>query len=294
MRAGRLEELAMHPTVKPVALVADAIKDCSRRGGLVLDPFCGSGTILIAAERTGRKARALEIDPATSTSQCGAGRPTPARLPSLLGQAKPLRQPNAGAPPSRPPPDHGEQICQNTTTTAAPILPLRDPRRPTKSTRSVRVVRPRNIGSSLDRVAIQRAPNASRRRWHRISRLALERALNKTVKLKQGDKERTVTMAVAGIEQLVAQYAKGDRHARRDLIALADKLGVDLMAGQRQAIQEALATNHEAILSTYVQRQYDKVSPPRRCSLLPSSWTMTQKIRTRTDRHAPIPKMPAA
>jgi DNA modification methylase len=53
----------MHPTVKPVALVADAIKDCSRRGGLVLDPFCGSGTIVIAAERTGRKARALEIDP---------------------------------------------------------------------------------------------------------------------------------------------------------------------------------------------------------------------------------------
>jgi DNA modification methylase len=63
MRAGRLEELAMHPTVKPVALVADAIKDCSGRGGLVLDPFCGSGTILIAAERTGRKARSLELDP---------------------------------------------------------------------------------------------------------------------------------------------------------------------------------------------------------------------------------------
>ena len=63
MRAGRMEELAMHPTVKPTALVADAIKDCSRRGGLVLDPFCGSGTILIAAERTSRKARALEIDP---------------------------------------------------------------------------------------------------------------------------------------------------------------------------------------------------------------------------------------
>ena len=62
-RAGRLEELAIHPTVKPVAMVADAIKDCSRRTSLVLDPFCGSGTILIAAERTGRKARALEIDP---------------------------------------------------------------------------------------------------------------------------------------------------------------------------------------------------------------------------------------
>jgi DNA modification methylase len=64
MRAGRLEELAMHPTVKPVAMVVDALKDCSRRNGIVLDPFVGSGTSLIAAERTGRKARALEIDPA--------------------------------------------------------------------------------------------------------------------------------------------------------------------------------------------------------------------------------------
>ena len=62
-KSGRLEELAMHPTVKPVALVSDAIKDCSRRNGLVLDPFAGSGTVLVAAERTGRKARALEIDP---------------------------------------------------------------------------------------------------------------------------------------------------------------------------------------------------------------------------------------
>ena len=63
LKSDRRRELAMHPTVKPVALVADAIRDCSRRDDLVLDPFAGSGTILIAAERTGRKARALEIDP---------------------------------------------------------------------------------------------------------------------------------------------------------------------------------------------------------------------------------------
>ena len=63
LKSGRLDELAMHPTVKPVLLVIDAIKDCSRRGGLIVDPFCGSGTALIAAERCGRKARALEIDP---------------------------------------------------------------------------------------------------------------------------------------------------------------------------------------------------------------------------------------
>ncbi len=53
----------MHPTVKPVALVADAICDCSRRGDIVLDGFGGSGTTLIAAEQCGRIARLVEIDP---------------------------------------------------------------------------------------------------------------------------------------------------------------------------------------------------------------------------------------
>jgi DNA modification methylase len=59
----RLAELSMHPTVKPVALVADAIRDCSKRGGIVLDPFLGSGTTVIAAERTGRRGRGIEIEP---------------------------------------------------------------------------------------------------------------------------------------------------------------------------------------------------------------------------------------
>jgi hypothetical protein len=59
----RLETLATHPTVKPVALVADAILDVSKRGDLVLDPFAGSGTTVVAAEKTGRVARAIEIDP---------------------------------------------------------------------------------------------------------------------------------------------------------------------------------------------------------------------------------------
>jgi 16S rRNA G966 N2-methylase RsmD len=60
---GRDEDLAMHPTVKPVRLVADAILDCSRRGDVVLDGFAGSGTTLLAAERTGRVGHGLEIDP---------------------------------------------------------------------------------------------------------------------------------------------------------------------------------------------------------------------------------------
>lgn len=60
----RRDDLALHPTVKPTALVADAIQDVTRRGELVLDTFLGSGTTLIAAERTGRRFRGLDIDPA--------------------------------------------------------------------------------------------------------------------------------------------------------------------------------------------------------------------------------------
>jgi DNA modification methylase len=62
-RAGRLDDLKCHPTVKPVALVADAIKDCTGRGAIVLDTFCGSGTTILAAERVGRRAYTLEIEP---------------------------------------------------------------------------------------------------------------------------------------------------------------------------------------------------------------------------------------
>ncbi len=63
MRAGRMEELALHPTVKPVQMIADAIRDVSGRGDIVLDVFGGSGSTLIAAEKTGRRACLCEYDP---------------------------------------------------------------------------------------------------------------------------------------------------------------------------------------------------------------------------------------
>jgi DNA modification methylase len=59
----RDRDLAMHPTVKPLALVSDAILDCSKRGGIILDVFAGSGTTLLAAEKTGRHGHGMEIDP---------------------------------------------------------------------------------------------------------------------------------------------------------------------------------------------------------------------------------------
>jgi DNA modification methylase len=61
--AGRMEVLAMHPTVKPVALIADAMRDCTTKGDAVLDPFLGSGSTLLAAEKIGRRGYGLEIEP---------------------------------------------------------------------------------------------------------------------------------------------------------------------------------------------------------------------------------------
>ena len=61
--AGREADLVDHPTVKPTALLADAIMDVSHRGDIVLDAFGGSGATLLAAEKTGRRARLIELDP---------------------------------------------------------------------------------------------------------------------------------------------------------------------------------------------------------------------------------------
>lgn len=63
LKVGRMDELALHPTVKPVQMIADALKDLSGRGEIVLDSFAGSGSTLIAAEKTGRAARLCELDP---------------------------------------------------------------------------------------------------------------------------------------------------------------------------------------------------------------------------------------
>ena len=63
-KGSRRADLDLHPTVKPTAMVADALQDVTRRGDLVLDTFLGSGTTLIAAEGTGRRFRGVDIDPA--------------------------------------------------------------------------------------------------------------------------------------------------------------------------------------------------------------------------------------
>jgi hypothetical protein len=96
----------------------------------------------------------------------------------------------------------------------------------------------------------------------------LERALNRRVTLRQGEHERIITKAEAGIEQLVNQFAKGDSHARRDLIALAGKLGVDLMAGHTEAIEQVLAADRQAILDAYVARKTGRKDLSAPCPVL--------------------------
>jgi len=90
-----------------------------------------------------------------------------------------------------------------------------------------------------------------------------EQGLSEKVTVKQGDKELILTMAEAGIKQLIAQFAKGDRHARRDVFAYAEKLGIDLLASHRQALEEALGADHQAILEAYVARRTQATVPPR-------------------------------
>jgi hypothetical protein len=104
-------------------------------------------------------------------------------------------------------------------------------------------------------------PKGARRRTPSIApdlKALLERTLGKKMKLRHGEREEIVTKAAAGIDKLVSQFAKGDRYARRDLVALADKLGVDLTAGRGKEIESALAevitADDEALLAGYLRR----------------------------------------
>jgi Family of unknown function (DUF5681) len=127
----------------------------------------------------------------------------------------------------------------------------------------------RNTG--LAQVALRRGnPRGASRKHPSIApdlKALLERALNKKVTLRQGEKEHIITKAEAGIEQLVNQFARGDRHARRDLFDLAGKLGVDLTMGRGGAIEKAvdaaLAAEDEALLADYMQRHGGEQDQPR-------------------------------
>jgi DNA modification methylase len=112
-RAGRMDDLSLHPTVKPVALVADAMRDCSRRKGLVLDPFMGSGTTLMAGEKVGRRVAGIECDPAYVDGavrrwQAFTGRDAVLEATGeTFEEVQARRSAEAAGPGERRDPDHG-------------------------------------------------------------------------------------------------------------------------------------------------------------------------------------------
>jgi hypothetical protein len=86
-------------------------------------------------------------------------------------------------------------------------------------------------------------------------RQAFEQAINKKVSVPRGDKMVLMTRVEIGLEQLLNQFAKGDRHARRDLMEYADKLGIDFLAKHKQTLEQALTPNYQAILDAYFARR---------------------------------------
>ena len=136
---------------------------------------------------------------------------------------------------------------------AAPLSRLRQPRVPCRA----RVPSPRTPVQT----GTERQPRGARKRPPSIApdlKALLQAALSKKVTLTIGDKERMVTKAAAGIEQLVDQFAHGDRYARRDLFDLADKLGLDLGASSK-ALEElagkALTADDEALVADFLRER---------------------------------------
>jgi hypothetical protein len=86
-------------------------------------------------------------------------------------------------------------------------------------------------------------------------RKVFEQAINKKVPVPRGDKKVHMTRVEIGFEQLLNQVAKGDRHARRDLLEYAAKLGIDLSGKHRQELEEALTPDYQAILEAFLARQ---------------------------------------
>ena len=106
-------------------------------------------------------------------------------------------------------------------------------------------------------------------------RQAFEQAINKKVAVPRGDKTVLMTRVEIGLEQLLNQFAKGDRHARRDLMEYADKLGIDFLAKHKQTLEQALTPNYQAILEASLARQRPATLRRRRVCWLRRNFSMT-------------------
>ena len=106
-----------------------------------------------------------------------------------------------------------------------------------------------------------------------------ERVFSQKLKVTQGDRQRLISRWVAGLEQLSIQFAKGDRHARRDVFYFAEKLGVDLLTSTKSS-DDTLSADHQAILEAYVERRMqEKATSASAPVLAPPSCSMTRQTK---------------
>ena len=234
------------------------------RGAIVLDPFAGTGTTIIAAEKTGRHGRAIERDPLYCDVIIRRWQQYTGKAARLAGSDLTFADVEAEPPywakrvrrlelrgsvtcPKNPIPHDGEPLESQADGSQSkpaeeykvgPGSPPPDKRwkkgGPSPNPRG----RPRKEQSMLPDV-----------------RKAFEQAINKKVSVPRGDKTVLMTRIEIGLEQLLNQFAKGDRHARRDLMEYADKLGIDFLAKHKQTLEQALTPNYQAILDAYVARR---------------------------------------
>ncbi len=216
MGAHGIEQLRMHPTVKPVALVADALRDCSRRNGLVLDPFVGSGTTLIAAERTGRSARGIEIDPLYVDTAVRRWQTYTGKVAVLAATGQSF-----------------EEIEEQRTAAA------------TSATNDFGSASGGGVMAAIDRqegpdydVGYKRPPKATqfkrgqranpngRPRGSKNVKTVVARVLNSKILVRRGNKTSKVPIMEAMTETFALKAAQGDRHAAGVVLNLAAKTGI--------------------------------------------------------------------
>ncbi len=116
-----------------------------------------------------------------------------------------------------------------------------------------------------------------------MSKSCLSRRSTGRSRSRRGKGNATLTLFAAGIEQLVTQFVKGDRHARKELFELAEKVGLDLLGIQKKALEEALTANHQAMLYEYVEKQYDRV--PARPPVLAPPELLDDDVVDNTTKH---------
>ena len=245
-------KLSLHPTAKPVALVADAIRDCSHRNGIVLDPFGGVGATLIAAEKTGRKARLIELDPRYVDATIKRWQDAHRRTAVKVDAATPGIQRTPAATGVRRGCDDG---CSEAGERGSALMTTTAPR---KTARSVTSAPPDHTRFQKGRSGNPRG----RQKGVRNFAADVKRSLEIPVTLNEQGKAKRVSTQEALILRLREKALKGDARALETLLALARPSTTTRRASARAA--STMAPEDQAILDAFAEEVRSRPASVRR------------------------------